>query len=287
MDISLIMVTYNSAELITSALENIFANLPGELTCEVIVVDNASGDETVKLIAGNFPQVKLITQSKNLGFGSGCNRGAKIARGKALFFVNPDLLISKNSIILLYNYLMAHPNAGVLSPWMVEREGKPNYTARSFPGRSIFISHSRSPVRSFFPALAKGYISILTPPKNALEVDWVIGAAMMVRRSLFEELGGFDERYFMYLEDTDLCWRAKELGYSNYLMGNVTLTHYGKCSTWRVPYAMALAHHRSLNRFLQKTGQLGSFDQLWFTPLLWLNLISSWGYQLFKYRILP
>ena len=287
MDISIVIVTYNSAEFIATTLETIFANLPKAPTCEVIVVDNASCDDTVKLITAKFPQVKLIPQIKNLGFGAGCNRGLRMVSGKVIFFVNPDLLVRKNSIDILYNYLMTHPKVGIVSPWSIDREGKPNYAARSFHTKSIFISHSRSPLRSLFPKLAKKYIPILHRPKNGVDVDWVIGAAMMVRTSLLERLAGFDEGYFMYLEDTDLCWRARKMGYDTHLDGDVTLIHYSRRTTSRVPYKMALVHHRSLVRFLQKTGQLSGLDELWFTPLLWLNLLFSWGYQLFNYRILP
>lgn len=287
MDISIITVTYNTSDLVARNLSTLLANLPTKPSCEVIMVDNASIDGTPRLIDERFPQIRLLKQERNLGFGAGCNRGLEVATGKVVFFVNPDIIIAKNSIELLYNYLMANSQVGVVSPWLIFGGGKPNYAARRFHTKQILVFHTSSPLRKVFPRAAKRYIHLLSPPKGGVEVDWVAGAAMMVRRNLLNELGGFDEEYFMYMEDSDLCWRAKRLGYATHLLGTVTLIHLHQCSTSLVPYKMALAHHRSLFRFLRKRGDINTIDELWMTPILWLNILFSWGFQLIKYRLLP
>lgn len=169
--VSLILVTYNSRAL----LEPFFAAL-GETRYapyEVIVVDNASTDETVAYLTTQQPQVRVLAHPANLGFGRACNQGARIARGDLLIFLNPDVIVTPGWLEPLVQDMAAYPQVGIMCP------------ATLYPDQS--------------PSELSGSLR---------ELATVPGCAMVVRRAAWEELCGFDEHMFLYWEDTDLCWRA-------------------------------------------------------------------------------
>lgn len=169
--VSLIMVTYNSAALLPACLEALAATrYPAH---ELLIVDNASSDSTTVLVTEHAPQAQLVANRENLGFGRACNQGAQAAQGALLVFLNPDVLVTPNWLGLLVEHIAAHPEAGIICPTTL------------YPGET-------------------------PPPVHTLvgETAAVPGCALMIRRDAWQQLGGFDERYFLYWEDTDLCWRA-------------------------------------------------------------------------------
>ncbi|MFL5804446.1 MAG: glycosyltransferase family 2 protein [Roseiflexaceae bacterium] len=173
--VSLIVVTYNSAAL----LRAFFAALEQTAYApyEVLVVDNASQDGTPQLVAERYPTVRLLANAQNLGFGGACNQGARAAWGELLVFLNPDVIVTPGWLPILVRRAAEHPDAAILCPTTL------------YPGQR--------------PA------PVATPFE---EVAAVPGCAMLMPRAAWQELGGFDERIFMYWEDTELCWRAWLLG---------------------------------------------------------------------------
>ncbi len=174
--ISLIIVTYNSAALLSECLAAIAATTYPNY--EVLVVDNASSDGTPQLIAARYPWVRLLANSENIGFGRACNQGARAAGGDLLVFLNPDVVVTPDWLSILARHMGAFSDAGIICPTTL------------YPGQ--------------LPPHA------LVPMADTAAVP---GCAMLVRRAAWQQLGGFDERYFLYWEDTDLCWRAWLLGW--------------------------------------------------------------------------
>lgn len=195
--VSIILVTYNSAHLLPTLVES-FAADPGAAQCEFIVVDNASTDTTSTLL---FPHAQWLIQATNLGYGSACNRGATVARGTYVVFCNPDILVTPYWCQRLMAHLEAHPEVACIAP------------ETRYP-------HESAPLGS-----------------GIADRDTLPGAALMMRHNFWHALGGFDERMFLYWEDTDICWRAQRAGLRTVVARDVEITHQrngsgGGAQTW-------------------------------------------------------
>lgn len=182
--VSLVLVTYQSAALLPGFFEALAATR--DVPYEVIAVDNASADGTAAALA-RYPGVRLVANGQNRGFGRACNQGAALARGELLVFLNPDVRATPAWLALLSRRMAAHPDAAIIAPQTI--------APASAPGSPLAPGGSG--------AGGEG-----GRPTGAIEAGAVPGCAMMVRRAAWEALGGFDERIFLYWEDTDICWRA-------------------------------------------------------------------------------
>ena len=197
--ISIIIPNWNGENLLFNCLKSIYRiNWP---YYEIIVVDNGSVDNSVDLVKQNFPQAVLIENKKNLGFARACNQGAKIAQGEILFFLNSDTEIKNNIFEPIYNFFVNFDKVGIVSPCLILPDGSPQPWA--FLKKEGLLSFV---LRKF----EKQNFIIKDKP---IEVDAVSGAALAIRKNIFKQIGGFDERFFMYYEDNDICLRTKKRGY--------------------------------------------------------------------------
>jgi GT2 family glycosyltransferase len=200
--VSLIVVTYNSA----AKLPEFFAALATTRYSpyEVLVVDNASADGSAAYVAEHHPQARLLANHENTGFGRACNRGARAARGELLVFLNPDVLVTPDWLDILVRHMAEQPDAGIICPQTLYPDevglGARGLRLVSVPNAADATPESQAP-------------SLKPQASGVAETGAVPGAALMVRRAAWQALGGFDERYFLYWEDTDLCWRAWLLGW--------------------------------------------------------------------------
>lgn len=213
MVLSVITVTWNSAKFITEQIKSVALACQG-LDYEHIIVDNASTDETVKVIQTGFPQVKLIINKTNLGFGGAYNQAVKNAVGKYFLYLNPDMKIL-DSIEPLLIYMESNSNVGISSCKLVDGSGVINYNAlpRKFPSffeiMAMFLK-----IPHFFPRVLDDYLYKDKDWEKINEVDSVRGSFMFIRREIVEKLGwAFDPRYFLWWEDVDLCQEVKKMGY--------------------------------------------------------------------------
>lgn len=250
LDISVIVVTYNTGGLIRECLGQIT-----QASLEVIVVDNASVDETVSIIEDEFPTVKLIKNQENLGFGVANNQGVEVAKGQYVIILNPDLIISPEAIQEMAVYLEEHAHIGIVGPCILNAEGslslsaRPPYSVRGVLG--VYFGLER-----LFPALIyEEYERRLTSTDAPQSVAWLQGACLMMKKSLFNTLGGFDEHFFLFAEDTDLCDRVWQGGYEVVYFPRVTAKHYESTSVSRFPYISVLHYHTSPLYYFRKRHQ--------------------------------
>lgn len=228
-EISIIIVSYNTAE----CLQRCIAHLEKEKDAlEIIVVDNASTDDSANLIKTKFPFVKLISNRVNEGFGSANNRGAEKASGKYLVLLNSDAFPKPGALSTALKKMQENPKIGIGGARLIDAKEIPQHSARSFPSvLNDFLRLSgladRFPDSRFFGHAEKTWM----PQDKPMQVDWVTGAFMIIPKSLYQQAGGFDERFFLYYEEVDLCKKVKELGLQIWYWPDVIVEHIGGISS--------------------------------------------------------
>jgi N-acetylglucosaminyl-diphospho-decaprenol L-rhamnosyltransferase len=247
--VAAIVVEYHSGE----SLERCLDSLRDNQVDQIVVVDNgahaASSTRSVALSSG----VTLAVSGRNLGFGGGVNLGAASADAELLLICNPDIVLEPGALAYLRDRLASSERAGAVGPALLDEKGQVVQSARAFPTlqsswQQAFLgllhpSGQRSrQYRSRNRSLAAGGV-----------VDWVTGACILVRADAFHEIGGFDGRYFLYVEEVDLCWRLHAAGWEVLYEPRARVTHVGSVSTSAHPYRAIVSHHRSLWRFVSNT----------------------------------
>jgi GT2 family glycosyltransferase len=203
---------------------------------EVIVVDNASGDNSRELITANFPEVQWIQLKTNIGFGKACNVGAASASGKFLLFLNPDTVISRATLKNSVEFMEANPQAGLMGPKILNTNGTLQLSCRrSNPTPSVAFYYFSGLSRLFPKSKRFGRYNLTYMDENeTAQVDVVSGSFMFMKLEFFRVIGGFDERFFMYGEDIDLCFRVRQQGYEVWYYPVVQIVHLkGKSSAKR------------------------------------------------------
>lgn len=214
--LSVIIVNYRSEQYLEKCLASLFKYLTG-LDFEVIVVNNDEKDALGK-IEKKFPEIKLINHQKNIGFGAGCNLGSKIAQGEILWFLNPDTEIVSPEIKNIFDKLKESEKLAVIGPRLLTKEGK---TQEWCAGKESTLWRN-----------IKNNLGIIESKKiwesdKPMLVDWVSGATMAIKKEKFDLVGGFDEKFFMYFEDEDLCKRIKERDFQVMYYPKVSVVHLG------------------------------------------------------------
>ncbi len=207
MDISIIIVNYKSKDKVVKCLDSIRKADLADLSYEIIVVDNASGDDFSSL-KKDFSEIKIIQSEKNSGMGGGNNLGVVGSSGDFFLILNPDTEIKDDAIPVLLNYLRQNRDVGIVGPKLLNTDGTLQYSCMRFP--KVYTPFLR---RTFFGAFAqkslRDFLMEDYDHEVAREVDWLMGSCLLVRRDIFDKDGFlFDEKYFMYFEDTDLCRRV-------------------------------------------------------------------------------
>lgn len=213
-ELSVITVTWNSEKNIAEQINSVFSGCKA-VECEEIVVDNGSKDKTVELIKQKFSQVSVIENDKNLGFGVANNKGVKLAKGRYILFLNPDMRVEEGSLDKIVDWMDKNSDAGIVSCKLVDQDNNFNVETgpRRFPKvwEQILILLK---IPHFIPQVLNSYLMKDFDSDAEQEVDSVRGSFMLVRRELIEKLGwGFDPRYFIWWEDVDLCREARRLNY--------------------------------------------------------------------------
>ncbi len=236
--VSIIIVNYNGIAYTRMCLESLFRYHSADML-DVIVVDNHSQDGSVETLKKEFPAVNVEAMTKNNGFGCANNEGVKKAKGEILFFVNNDTLFLEETVSALSSHLIADPKNGIVGPTLLNEDRTFQLSFGDFPS---ILSEFRMKRKMADPKLLRN-----AAPKTSddRKVNWVTGAAFMIRKSLYESLGGFDERYFLYFEDIDLNRRVHTARYHNVYCPSVRLIHLGGRSYGAMNPAVAFEYRRS------------------------------------------
>ncbi len=210
-DVSVVIVSYESRALLARCLAALAADANRTATCEVIVVDQASQDGTAAWLEAEHPAVRVVALPENVGFGAGNNRGAALASGRWLLLLNSDAFVRPGAIDELVRFAESRPRAGIVGPRLLWPDGRLQRSCRRFP--TVFrLATEYLYLRKVAPRsrILNGFYYGEFAHDEAWRVDWVTGACALVRRELFERLGGFDEAFFLYSEEVDLLYRARE-----------------------------------------------------------------------------
>ncbi len=268
-ELSIILVTFNSLPALKQSLISLTKSLNQNF--ELIVVDNNSTDNSVETVIAFFPQAKIIKNNYNAGFAKACNLGVKHANGEICLFYNPDLEIDTDSLGNLIEFMHKTENVGAVSGRMRFPDDSFQSTCRHFPNTTnIFLSRG-SALSKLIPT-EKLYT--LPDYEAVTKVDAVAGTFMAVKKDRFLQVGMFDERFFMYMEDTDLSYRLNLLGYSNYFLPQAGGIHlWGKGSSGG-HIIRSYHHHLSVWKYFLKHFS-GGFSILFLPIVLFGNFVLS------------
>jgi N-acetylglucosaminyl-diphospho-decaprenol L-rhamnosyltransferase len=262
MDLAVVTVSYNTRDLLADCLESVLASLtPSGLAGEVWVVDHASADGSAAMVSQRFPQVRLIAHDQNLGFAGGNNLAlqrmglrttgqlAREMKFRHVLFLNPDTRVIGDALRTMVRFLDATPTAGVAGARLIHGDGSFQHSAFAFPNLAqILLDFYPLHHRLLDSGLNGRYPRELYDAGHPFQVDHPLGAAMMVRTETLAQVGGFDERYFMYCEEIDLCRRIKSIGWEIYCLPQAEIVHLVGQSTRQFRDRMFVALWRS--RFL-------------------------------------
>jgi hypothetical protein len=254
--LSIVIVTYNSASVIRECLTSILAQTSEvsesteAFTVETIVVDNGSTDGTADLIRAEFHWVKLLAGHGNLLFAGGNNYGFKHATAPLIFMLNPDTILHPGALPALVDFAKAHPQAGMIAPRLVNPDGSLQHNTFHFPTL-------RQALYGFFERLVpidspQNGRYLPTEYEHVHEVEHILGAALLFRRELYNQLPGMDEKFGIYFEETDWCYRARRAGWQLLYTPGATLTHLGAHSTGQNPEKSSAQFHKSQAYFYRK-----------------------------------
>ena len=276
--LSVVFVSYNSAVDLDRALASLRAGtrVPG---LEVLVVDNASRDiEQVRAVTGRH-RARLVTLRRNVGYGAAANRAAGFARGDYVAVANPDLVFRPGSVDLLVRFLDEHPDVGAVGPQFLYPDGTPQPSARRFPSLKYVLAGRRSPLARFSPRhrLAREFQYLGSETAGEpVAVEALVGAFTVFRRAAFESVHGFDERYFMFAEDMDICRRIG-VGWKLFVLPQARVVHMVGRARRQVRAFTEFHRLRSLRRFMREgcgAWQKGIVDVL-FTGYLGMLLAGA------------
>lgn len=281
-DLSVVILNWNARDYLWAALTSI-VNQSWHQNIEVIVVDNHSLlDDSAAMVRREFSQVTLIETGRNLGFSAGNNVGLQKSKGRYVLFLNPDTVVHEGAFDILIDWMDAHPEVGACGPMLYNTDGSLQSSCRLFPSFAAGLFRNTLLGRLFpHNPWSRGYLMQDSQHDQEQSVDWLSGSALLVRRVALEQIGGgWDESYFMYCEDVDLCYRLKTKNWPRFYVPQATITHHiGKSSDWAMG-AMIRRHHASMLRFYFKHyahgwGWLGA-------PLAVLGIITRAAAAVFK-----
>ena len=290
MDLSVIILNWNARAYLEKSLNSLVC-VPHCLEFEVVVVDNNSEDDSAAMVREKFPTVKVLANETNLGFGAGNNLAVPGTSGRYILFLNPDTVVMAGALEKMVAYADANPDIGILGPKLLNGDGSLQYSCRRFPNLATGFFRN-TPLGRLLPKnrFASDYLMQDFDHAAPLDVDWVSGAALLMRRDLIRQIGAFDEDFFMYCEDVDVCLRAHKAQQTNgqawrvvYFPDAVIYHLIGKSSDL-VPTRMTYEFHRSQHLFYKK--HYAATTPLLLRPLIpvgiWLRAVG----QLTRFRLL-
>ncbi len=265
-DCSILLVTYQSAAYLPRCLDAI-GRSTHDVSYEIVVVDNASTDDTVEVLRQRFPQARVLSNPENLGFGSAANRAAREATGRHLLFLNPDTEMQDRALDRAVSFLDAQPDVGIVGARVLNPDGTLQRACRrSIPTPSVAFFQISGLGRVWRNHSSAGAYNLeRLDPSRTCDVGAVSGAFLLIRREAWERTGGFDERYFLYGEDLDLCLAVARLGYRVVYFPEAVVIHHKGASSRQARRRANHEFHRAMRLFHDKHFAPGLFP-----PMNWL-----------------
>lgn len=258
MDISIVIVNYRSREKLINCLKSLDKSNWSDLSYEITVVENNSGDKLDDLVS-LYKNVKLIVSERNLGMGGGNNLGITHSAGEYILIANPDLIFKEGAVLEMYQYLKNNLEVAVVGPQLLNPDASLQYSCARFP--NFFLPLFRRTIFGrYFPSFSERYLMKKADHSQTKVVDWLLGACLLVRRGeLFIDNKLFDERFFMYFEDVDLGKRARSLHKKTVYLPTAEVIHDHMRSSARLPWYKAIffdklarEHLKSWFRYFRK-----------------------------------
>jgi N-acetylglucosaminyl-diphospho-decaprenol L-rhamnosyltransferase len=272
-DLSIIIVNWNVADLLRDCLRSIDENR-GELDMEVIVVDSASSDKSVTMIREEFPWVDLLACEENVGFPRGNNLGLARANGRYFLLLNPDTVVLDDALPKMMAYVRENPEVGVLGSQLLNADGTVQSSRRRFPTLITAFFESTWLETVAPKGVLERYYAQDLPDDAINDVDWVMGACMLVPRQVVADVGGLDEAYFMYSEELDWCRRIKDSGWRVVYYPEAKIVHYVGQSSEQAVVARHINYQQAKLRYFRKYN--GRFPAL----ALRVYLLLNYGWQM-------
>ena len=251
--LKIVIVTFNHEKQIIDCLESVQAVHPANLS-KIVVVDNASSDQTVSLVLSRFPQVEVIKNPQNLGFSRAINLGFKSEKSDYTLILNPDIKVIPGSIEVLLNYAQLHAKVAIVGCRLLNDDGTLQYSARRFLDLRILLTRF-TPLRGLMngSAIERYFLMQDWDHQGNRLVDWVLGGCMLLKEAALKEIGLMDEDYFLYMDDVDFCWKAWDKGWQVAYVGEAVMFHkHLRASMNKLFNRATLLHYQSIITFLRK-----------------------------------
>ncbi len=251
-DVSLCIVNWNTVDLTSQLIESIY-NTVKNLRVEILVVDNASKDGSVQYIVTRYPAVTIIENDLNVGYGPAMNQALKISTGKYIMILNSDVILLEDALEKMVTFLENNRDAGAVGPICLDIEGNISNSYGRFPRPGLMILEKI--LGSLTPRFIKPPSMEVKPSLNLcekIEIEYIKGACMLVRREVCDEIGLFDERFFAYYEETDWCLRMEKRGIKRYLVSGAKIIHLYDASFSKIPAKSAIFFENSRKAYLEK-----------------------------------
>jgi len=251
-DWAAVVINYEAGDALYECVRSLLDDTSAGRPPAVVVVDNGSSDGSAAAVARSSPAVTVLHPGANLGYARAANLGIAATHAPVVAVCNPDLEVEKGAAGALVRRLATEPDLGAVGPLIRNTDGTIYPSARSDPRVRDAVGHGLLGFVWRTNPFTRRYRQLDADPSRPRDVDWVSGAAVWLRRDALDTVGGWDERYFMYVEDVDLCWQLRRRGWRvGYEPGGV-VTHVQGATTAKHPYHMITEHHRSLYRFASK-----------------------------------
>jgi len=286
MNLSIIIVSYNTCDLTLNAIRSVFASKTNYLF-EVFVVDNASKDQTVNRIRNEFPSVKLISNTENVGFSRANNQAIRQSQGDYVLLLNSDTVIETDTLDIVLNFMEENKKVGASGCKIVLPDGTLDKASRrGFPTPSASFYYVTGMNRLFpknprFNQYQLGHLD----PDEVYPVDCLVGAFMVVRKEVIEQVGLLDEDYFMYGDDIDWCYRIKEAGWEIVYYPKTTIIHHKSASSRNKPAKIIYEFHRAMLLFYNK--HYRKKYNLIVTLLVYLGICTNLSLAMIVRRFMP
>jgi N-acetylglucosaminyl-diphospho-decaprenol L-rhamnosyltransferase len=247
-----VVVNYEAGPALSRCVHSLLADTSAGAAPHVVVVDNGSSDGSAAAIEHALPAVSVLRPGENLGYARAANLGISATDAPVVAVCNPDLEVRAGTAIAILSRFAAEPDLAAAGPMIRNPDGTIYPSARSVPRLRDAVGHGLLGLLWPTNRFTKRYRQLDADPRRPRDVDWVSGAAIWLRRDAITAVGGWDERYFMYVEDVDLCWRLRRAGWRIGYEPDGAVTHVQGASAAKHPYRMIAEHHRSLLRFAAK-----------------------------------